>query len=331
MESEADNVPVRVLTPLEPGDRLGLRLAPAPRGLGVPLLYLGEGAALLTSLCWSLNSVCFTVAGRRVGSASVNLGRLIMAWLAMVVVHLVVYGSLFPLQAGGARLGWLGVSGLIGFALGDAVLFEAFVLLGARLTMLLMTLSPLFSALLAWVFLGQSLSLPKLLAMAITLGGIAWVVWGDGDSEAHPQLRRGILLGIGGALGQSVGLLCSKYGLAGGFPPISANLIRVTAGLVGLLLYFGVRGQIRTTLATLRDGRATAFIGLGALTGPVLGVVLSLVAIAKAPLGVAATLMSLSPILLLPVSHFVFKEKVGGHAILGTLLALAGAAALFFV
>ncbi|MBK9797156.1 MAG: DMT family transporter [Holophagaceae bacterium] len=293
--------------------------------------YLGESAALLTSLCWSLNSVCFTVAGRRVGSAAVNLGRLLMAWGTLLLVHLVIYGSLFPMQAGGARLGWLALSGFIGFALGDAVLFEAFVLIGARLAMLLMTLSPIFSALLAWLFLGQNLSLPKLLAMAVTLGGIAWVVWGGGEHEEHPHLWRGILLGIGGALGQSIGLVCSKFGLAGDFPPISANLIRVTAGVVALLLYFGFRGQIRSTLGALRDGRATAFIGLGAATGPVLGVVLSLIAIAKAPMGVAATLMSLSPVILLPVSHFVFKEKVGGHAILGTLLALGGAAALFFL
>ncbi|BDU68115.1 membrane protein [Geothrix oryzae] len=295
------------------------------------MLYLGEGAALLTSLCWSLNSVCFTVAGRRVGSASVNLGRLLMAWGVLVLVHLALYGSLFPMQAGTARLGWLGLSGLIGFALGDAVLFEAFLLIGPRLAMLLMTLSPIFSALLAWLFLGQSMSLAKIMAMALTLGGIAWVVWGDGDHEAHPHLWRGVLLGIGGALGQSVGLVFSMFGLAGGFPPISANLIRVTAGLAALLLYFGATGRLRGSLGSLRDGRATAFIGLGALTGPVLGVVLSLVAIAKAPMGVAATLMSLSPVILLPVSHFVFKEKVGGHAILGTLLALVGAAALFFV
>jgi drug/metabolite transporter (DMT)-like permease len=136
---------------------------------------------------------------------------------------------------------------------------------------------------------------------------------------------------MGGALGQSVGLLFSKFGLAGGFPPISANLIRVTAGAAALLLYFGATGRLRSSLGSLRDGRATAFIGLGAVTGPVLGVVLSLIAIAKAPMGVAATLMSLSPVILLPVSHFLFKEKVGGHAILGTLLALMGAAALFFV
>jgi drug/metabolite transporter (DMT)-like permease len=295
------------------------------------LPYLGESAALLTALCWSLNSICFTVAGRRVGSASVNLGRLLMAWAALVLIHLAVYGSLFPLQAGSARLGWLGTSGLIGFALGDAVLFEAFVLIGARLAMLLMTLSPIFSALLAWLFLGQNLSLPKILAMVVTLGGIAWVVWGGGDHEDHPHLWRGVLLGVGGALGQSVGMLFSKFGLAGSFPPISANLIRVTAGVAALLLYFGLAGRLRGTLGALRDGRATAYIGLGAVTGPVLGVVLSLVAIARAPMGVATTLMSLSPVILLPVSHFVFQEKLGGHAILGTLLALAGAAALFFV
>jgi len=295
------------------------------------MIYLGEGAALLTALCWSLNSVCFTVAGRRVGSAAVNLIRLLMAWGVLLLLHLLLYGTLFPWSAGGARLGWLGLSGLIGFALGDAVLFEAFVLIGARLAMLLMTLSPIFSALLAWLCLGQSLSLLKVAAMVVTLGGIAWVVWGDGEQEAHPHLWRGVLLGVGGALGQSIGLVFSKLGLAGDFPPVSANLIRVTAGVLALLVTFGSTGRLPATLASLRDGRATAFIGLGAVTGPVLGVVLSLIAIARAPMGVAATLMSLSPILLLPVSHFVFQEKVGGHAIFGTLLALAGAAALFFV
>lgn len=295
------------------------------------MTYLGESAALLTSACWALNSVCFTIAGRRVGSASVNLVRLLMAWVLLILLHLALYGQAFPWQAGTARLGWLGISGLIGFAVGDAVLFEAFVLIGARLAMLLMTLSPIFSALLAWLFLGQALSLPKVLAMALTLGGIAWVVWDGGDREPHPHLWRGVALGVGGALGQSVGLVFSMKGLVGGFPPISANLIRVTAGLAALLLYFVATGRLRGGLGGLRDGRAAAFIGLGAVTGPVLGVVLSLVAISKAPMGVAATLMSLSPVILLPVSRFGFGERVGWHAILGTLLALAGAAALFFV
>ena len=293
--------------------------------------YVGESAALLTSVSWALNSVCFTLAGRRVGSASVNLLRLLMAWVILAVAHLVFYGSLFPVHAGAVRLGWLSLSGFIGFALGDAVLFEAFLLIGARLAMLLMTLSPVFSVLLAWIWLKQSLSLPRLLAMAVTLAGIAWVVWGEGDREVHPHRWRGVWLGIGGALGQAVGLLFSLYGLTGGYSPFSANLVRVSAGLAALLIYFGLRRRIPSTLAGLKDRRASGLILLGAATGPVLGVILSLVAIAKAPMGVAATLMSLSPVLLLPVAHFGFKEKVGVHAILGTALALAGAAALFIV
>ncbi len=212
--------------------------------------------------------MCFTLGGRRVGSASVNLGRLLMAWVLLVLLHLALYGSVFPCQAGGPRLGWLGLSGLIGFALGDAVLFEAFLLIGPRLAMLLMTLSPLFSAILAWLFLHQALSLARIGAMAVTLLGIAWVVGGDGDSGTHPHLGRGILLGMGGALGQSVGLLCSKFGLAGDYSPVSANLIRASGGVLALLLYFGFTRTLGSTLAALKDGRATSFIALGAVTGP---------------------------------------------------------------
>ena len=293
--------------------------------------YLGETAALATSVLWSLNSVCFTLAGRRVGSVSVNLGRLLMAWGLLVALHVVLHGSVFPVHAGAATLGWLGVSGLIGFALGDAVLFEAFVLIGPRLAMLLMTLSPVFSAVLAWGLLGQSMSVPRLVAMAVTLGGIAWVVGGGNGGEPRPRLLRGVLLGLGGALGQAVGLLFSLYGMRGGLGAISANLVRVSAGAIALLLYFGVSGRLTTTVGALRDRRSSGLIALGAVTGPVMGVVLSLVAIKRAPMGVAATLMSLSPVILLPVARYGFGEKVGAHGVFGTLLALAGAAGLFFV
>ena len=296
--------------------------------------YLGEIASILTALCWSANSVCFTIAGRRVGSSTVNLTRLWIALVSMLALNLIASGALLP-HVEAWRLGVLAISGLIGFALGDAVLFEAFVLLGPRLTMLIMTLWPLLAALLAWVFLGQSMSLLRILAMAATLGGIAMVV-GDRGSTAdggRPRKRwLGIALAIGGALGQAIGFLLSKYGLAGGFSPISANLIRVGAGTFALSAWLLLRGQLRENVLRLRDRRSFWLIALGAVTGPVLGVVLSLYAIGHARyLGVASTLMSLSPVILLPVSVFAFQERVGRRAVLGTVITLAGAAALFFL
>ena len=136
--------------------------------------YIGEFASILTAICWSANSVCFTIAGRRVGSSTVNIVRLWIALLAMLLLHLATSGALVP-HPEPWRLSVLGISGLIGFALGDAVLFEALVLLGPRLTMLIMTLWPVFAAVLAWALLGQTMSWPRIVAMAITLGGIAQI------------------------------------------------------------------------------------------------------------------------------------------------------------
>jgi drug/metabolite transporter (DMT)-like permease len=55
------------------------------------------------------------------------------------------------------------------------------------------------------------------------------------------------------------------------------------------------------------------------------------VAIAHAHIGVASTLMSLTPIFLLPVSHFLFRERISVRAIIGTLFALLGVVMLFLV
>lgn len=293
----------------------------------------GPLAALATAVCWSANSVLFTLAGRRIGSATVNISRLLVALVGMVGLHLALLGTPFPIQAGGPRFAWLGLSGLIGFALGDAVLFEAFVRLGPRLAMLVMTLWPLFATVLAWLFLGERLGPAQLGAMAVTLGGIAWVV-GDRASagEERPrQLAGGILLALGGALGQAVGFLFSRFGLEGDFHPVSANLLRVVAGTVALGGWMLVRGELLGHFGRLRDRKAFLFVALGAAAGPVVGVVLSLYAQAHAPQGVAATLMSISPVLLLPVSVVLFGERVGPGAVAGTLLTVGGAAALFLL
>jgi drug/metabolite transporter (DMT)-like permease len=128
-----------------------------------------------------------------------------------------------------------------------------------------------------------------------------------------------------------VGALFSKLGMAGGFSAISGNLIRVTTATLILGLFHLVRGRIKNEFSRMRNRRALAEITAGALLGPVVGVGFSLYAISRTNLGVASTLMALSPVILLPASHFLFGEKITLRAISGTLLALLGAALLFFL
>lgn len=293
----------------------------------------GEIAALLTAVCWSFNSVVFSLAGRRVGSVIVNKFRLWIAFIALLILHMVLFGTFFPVAAAPREMFYLALSGVIGFIIGDSLLFEAFLLIGPRLAMLLMLLAPIFSAILAWVLLGETLLFWEIIAILVTVGGIGWTV-----SESQPQGVQqskhrglGILLGIGGAVGQAAGLLLSKMGMAGGLSPISANHIRVTAAALVITAVSLLSGKLHADILKMKDIKAVLQIGSGALTGPVLGVILSLVAIRYTHIGVASTLMSLSPILLIPVGYFLFKERITLRTVVGTVIALTGAVLLFLL
>lgn len=196
---------------------------------------MGELAALGGALMWALTSVFFTFAGRAVGSAVVNRVRLVMGLVMLGLTHLVLMGELVPLGAAPERWFWLSLSGVIGLVIGDALLFQAFVLIGARLSMLLMAMVPVISTLVAWFALGEHLRMIELLAIVITVAGIAWVVLERG---APQQVRldknylRGVLVGLGGACGQALGLVFSKQGLRGDFPVLSGVLIRMLVAVL---------------------------------------------------------------------------------------------------
>ena len=299
---------------------------------------MGEIAALATSLCWSLNSIQFTLAGRRVGPRVVNRVRLALALIFLSIAHLLVHGSLWPVQAEPYRWVWLGLSGTIGLVLGDGALFHAFLLIGPRRSMVLMTLVPVISTVAAWLLLGETLLPVEIIAILITVGGIAWVV-----SERQPDQRPtdkenqdrahnrvlGVLLGLCGAMGQALGLVVAKRGLVGDFPALSATLMRmITATLIVWLLAL-LRGQVGPTWRVLGDRQTRLWLVGGAFFGPFIGVWLSLLAVRNAPVGIASALMALSPIILIPFDHWIFDETITPRSIVGTVVALGGAAVIF--
>jgi len=302
---------------------------------------VGEIAALATSFCWSLNSIQFTFAGQRVGSRVVNRIRLALAVILLSLAHLVLYGRFWPVQAEPYRWVWLGLSGIIGLILGDGSLFHAFLLIGPRKSMVLMTLVPVISTIAAWILLGETLLPIEIIAILITVAGIAWVVSEGqpkvaseeeksekGDQELKNQVL-GALLGIAGASGQALGLVAAKRGLVGDFPALSATMIRmvVAAAVIwGLAL---LRGQVGPTWEAMKDKRARFLLLGGAFIGPFIGVWLSLIAVRTAPVGIASTLMALSPIILIPFDHWIFGETITPRSIAGTLVALGGAGIIF--
>jgi drug/metabolite transporter (DMT)-like permease len=227
---------------------------------------------------------------------------------------------------------WLGISGVIGLSLGDAFLFQTLVLVGARLGSLLMSLAPIFGSVIAWIFFGEILTPLQITGIVLALSGIGWVVISHEEPPDTPRghTRRGVFFGILAALGQAAGLVLSKQGMFGDFSPFQANVIRMLAAVSFTWAWTIFEGRAGATISRLRaKPQVLRLLALGALVGPVMGVSSSLLAVQHTEVGVASTLMALPPVIILPISYYVFKEKVGWQAVAGTILAIAGVAVLF--
>lgn len=296
------------------------------------MTYIGEIAGLLTSVFFAINAMVITKAGQQVGSVISNRTRVVFALLYLIILNLVLYRQPLPVGAESQKWIWLSLSGVIGLALGDAFLFQAYLMVGPRLGMLLLSLSTIFSALEAWLLFGETLHIGQIIGIALTLAGIIWVILeqGNGNKSTIRPSAVGILFGILAALGQATGLVFSKQGMSGNFSPISANVIRMLAAVLALWLVTLLQRQAGKTVQTLRENpSAIKLLALAALIGPVIGVSLSLLAVQNSAVGVASVLTSLSPIFMLPISHFFYKEKLGWQAVAGTLLAMVGVTILF--
>lgn len=300
--------------------------------------YIGELAALATSLFFSLGPTFFTFAGREVGSVVVNRTRLIFASLLLFVAHFIMLGTLWPLDAAPDRWLWLSISGIVGLVIGDAFLFQALIQIGPRLTLLMFSLSPLLATGMAFIFDGETLTTIQILGMGITLAGVGWVVTErTAAQEDQKQIAPrayiiGLLFALGGAAGQAGGLYTARLGMYGDFPVISAQIIRMLCATALMWIITIFSGQAGKTFRSLREKPiAIKYIAIASVLGPFLGIFFSLLAIQHTSMGVASTLQALPPVFLIPISYFFFKEKISFRAITGTVIALAGVVVLFLV
>ncbi len=300
--------------------------------------HLGEFAALLTTVFWTITALAFETASKRIGSMHVNILRLALATVFLSVFSFFYRGMFLPLDADFHTLVWLALSGIVGFIIGDYCLFRAYVITGARVAMLMMTLAPVFAAFAAWLMLGEVLNIQSMLAMVITLGGIALVIFtrSDGASAAKDRRKlsmsypvKGIVMGVIAAAGQGVGIVFSKYGMRN-YDPFAASHIRVITGFIGFAVLFFLLGKYKELPASFRDSKSMKWLAVGSFFGPFLGVSFSLMAVQHTNAGIAQTIMSLTPVLIIPPAVLINKERVTWREIIGAVIAVLGVI-LFFV
>lgn len=292
---------------------------------------IGEIAALGTALCWTVVGIAFESAGKRVGSLSVNLIRLIFGFIFISIATYFSRGLFFPTDASVHNWIWLMLSGVIGLFLGDLFLFQAYVEVGSRISSLIMASSPPIAAILGYFLLGERLGTISLLGMCITIAGIAIVIVSKDSGEKKIKTEysiKGLTYAFLGSFGQSLGLIMSKIGM-GDYNPMAATQIRIISGIICFGVLFLVWKRTAELKTAFDDTKAIKQIGIGAFFGPFIGVTLSLLSLQYTSAGISSTITAITPVTIIPLSILIFKEKIKTKEILGAIISVIGVGILF--
>ena len=307
--------------------------------------YIGEIISLVVAFSWTITALFAEVGSKRLGSLQMNVIRMLLSLLMLGATLWWFTGSPYPLYADGQAWLWLSLSGFVGYLLGDYCLFNSYIWIGSRFGQLFMTLAPPTAAVAGFFILGETLAWNAWLGMMVTLTGIGISVLNKGTSNklSLKLPLKGVLFGIGAGVGQGVGLVLSKVGMnyyemsipvgeemVTDLLPFASTFIRAVTGAVGFLCLMGFQKQFHTLATSVRDFKGMNAAVWATITGPFIGVSLSLMAVQYTEAGIASTLMALTPVFIIWPAHFFFGQKVTFKEVIGACISVAGVS-LFFI
>ena len=308
--------------------------------------HLGEIISLGVAVSWTITAWFAAKASQRVGAMVTNVLRLVLAAVFLGIILWVTIGHPYPVYADKNTWLWLGLSALVGYVFGDYCLFNCYLYIGPRFGQLLMTLAPPMAAVAGWIMLGETLGWKAILAMGVTLLGIAISILSrDGGHHFKLDLPlKGVLLGIGAGIGQGVGLVLSKIGMQyyeaaipaeapsmmEGMLPFASTMMRAIVGGIGFFAILLLQKDFGKLKSAVKDPVAMRYASIITLFGPVLGVSLSLMAVRYANAGIASTLMALTPVIIIFPEVLIEKKRIRFKEIVGLAVTIAGVA-LFFL
>ena len=310
--------------------------------------HLGEIISLVVAVSWTVTAIFADKASHRLGSMTTNVIRLSLASVFLAVLLWITLGHPYPVHADGRAWFWLGMSAFVGYVFGDWCLFNSYLVIGARFGQLFMTLAPPMAAIAGWAMLGETLTWKSMLAMAVTLSGIAISILSKGDSGHKVKLSlplKGVLLGLGAGAGQGVGLVLSKIGMQhyeAAVPadapevmdtmlPFASTMIRALIGGIGFLCLMALQKDLPRLKAAAHDRKGLTYAVILTLFGPVFGVSLSLMAVQYTDAGIASTLMALTPVLIILPYAIIYKQRVRLKEIIGVTVSMIGVAMFFLM
>jgi uncharacterized membrane protein len=285
---------------------------------------LGIALALLGAFLIAVQVVCIRI-GTATGSSRDALVVVLVVNLGVIVpLALAVHFPRYPLDTV-ALLSFV-CAGLVGTVLGRAFQYAAIERIGASRCEPVKASQPLHAALLAVVFLGESLSL-------VVFGGIVLIVVGVAlisrvstrrfEREYDHVSWRGLALPLAAAFCFGVEPIFAKIGIAAGTPPLIGLAIKTVAATIVFTAYLRARTALPTSFL-LTSTSMRWYVAAGVANTLFLLVYYLALSVAPVALVVPLTQTSLLFVLVLSVAFLRHLERVTPRLVVATVLVLVG-------
>jgi drug/metabolite transporter (DMT)-like permease len=298
----------------------------------------GEYFGIITAFCWAVGIFPFTLSTRYFQATHINLMRLLLALVLLcpfiILKENISFSNLF-LFPGYQNWLWLGLSGVVGLALGDYFSFSAFKAIGAKNSSIFSTLAPGTAIIFAYLMLGEQINLIGITGILITISGIIYISLQKKDNQSKMSLI-GMGHAIGAALCQGAGLVLAKKAYENNLieiAPFHAAWLRIMASVIVLLVFAILTREIKPITRNLvkpENKKGLVYLSLGTISGTVLGLTFAMQTISTIDSAVAQTIFSLVPVFAIPLAYFFHKEKITLSIILGALIAITGVIVLIW-
>ena len=287
---------------------------------------MGESLALAAAFGWVGSSVFLERASKETGTLAVNLIRLIIALLFLGVITYVKRGLVLPLDVTKESLKFLSISGLFGLFLGDFFLYKSYIKIGPRITLLVMTFSPIAVSILSFFILGEKIEGFKVLGMLLTIIGIAIVILKKKNDKEFSKV--GFIYALLAMLGESLGIIFTRLGSIE-YDSFATIQVRTIPAILAFIVYISLKKEWSNIKEGIVNKKGMIYIVLGTIVAT-LGVTALVEAMKYANVGIVSTLAATSPILIIPISIIFFKEKVSILEGIGALISFVGIT-IFFI
>ena len=293
------------------------------------MIIKGEFFALFTAISWTFSSLTFGKISKEYDTQVANFLRVTIGTIMVGFVCLFGSRHLFlPTDVTWENLKIISLSGFIGMFLGDLFLFKAYNMIGARVTMLIMALSPIIVSIIDFLFLGVTLYPIQIFAILITCLGIILVIFKTEDKKISLGFSvKGLLYAFLATLGQSLGVILTKLGSTT-YDSLATSQIRLGVAI----FFFGTvvlyEGKARETIKMITSKKALSLLLIGTFFS-VFGIAALIEAFKSANASIASTISSTSPIIMIPCSILFYKEKIRKNEIIGAIISVVGLSIFF--